>query len=168
MKAVSFHQSLPVANPDSFIDVTMEGPVPGARDLLVEVQAISVNPVDAKIRGGGGPGRPDGSLPILGWDAAGIVSTVGTEVTGFGPGDEVYYAGSVDRPGCYAQFQCVDERLVARKPRSLDFAGAAALPLTTITAWKMLFDRLKIRNGSACSPPQALVPPSTVRFVPVM
>ena len=144
MKAVSFHKSLPVADPDSFIDVTVGDPVPGARDLLVEVHAISVNPVDTKIRGGGGPGRPDGELPILGWDAAGIVRTVGPEVTGFAPGNAVYYAGSVDRPGCYAQLQCVDERLVARKPHSLDFAEAAALPLTTITAWEMLFDRLKI------------------------
>ena len=148
MKAVSFHNSLPVADLNSFIDVEINDPVPGARDLLVEVQAISVNPVDAKIRGGGGPGRPDGALPILGWDAAGIVSAVGSEVTGFGPGDEVYYAGSVDRPGCYAQLQCVDERLVARKPRSLTFAEAAALPLTTITAWEMLFDRLKLGQGA--------------------
>ena len=148
MKAVSFHRSLPIADLDSFVDVTVDDPVPGACDLLVEVQAISVNPVDAKIRGGGGPSRPDGSLPILGWDAAGIVNAVGTEVTGFNPGDEVYYAGSLDRPGCYAQWQCVDERLVARKPRSLDFAGAAALPLTTITAWEMLFGRLKIRNDA--------------------
>ena len=144
MKAVSFYQSLPVDHFESFVDVTIDDPVPGARDLLVDVQAISVNPVDAKIRGGGGPGRPDGALPILGWDAAGIVRAVGGEVTGFASGDEVYYAGSVDRPGCYAQLQCVDERLVARKPRRLDFAGAAALPLTTITAWEMLFDRLKI------------------------
>ncbi len=143
MKAVSFYQPLPVDHPESFVDVTVDNPVPGPRDLLVEVQAISVNPVDAKIRGGNGPGRPNGELPILGWDAAGIVRTVGTEVTGFSPGDGVCYAGSVDRPGCYAQLQCVDERLVAHKPRNLDFVEAA-LPLTTITAWEMLFDRLKI------------------------
>ena len=148
MKAISFHQSLPVDHPESFVDVIVDDPVPGARDLLVEVQAISVNPVDAKIRGGGGPGRPGGALPILGWDAAGIVRTVGTGVTGFASGDQVYYAGSMDRPGCYAQLQGVDERLVAHKPRGLDFAEAAALPLTTITAWEMLFDRLKIGKGA--------------------
>ncbi len=144
MKAVSFYQSLPVDHPESFVDITVDDPTPGAHDLLVEVHAISVNPVDAKIRGGGGPSRPDGALPILGWDATGIVRAVGSEVTGFALGEEVYYAGSVDRPGCYAQLQCVDERLVARKPRRLDFADSAALPLTTITAWEMLFDRLKI------------------------
>ena len=148
MKAITFHKSLPVADPDSFVAVEIDDPAPGARDLLVEVQAISVNPVDAKIRGGGGPGRPDGALPILGWDAAGIVRTVGTGVTGFVVGDQVYYAGSVDRPGCYAQLQCVDERLVAHKPRRLDFAASAALPLTTITAWEMLFDRLKVGKGA--------------------
>ena len=112
----------------------------------MEVRAISVNPVDAKIRSGGGPGRPDGQLQILGWDAAGVVTAVGDSVNTFKPGDEVYYAGDVDRPGSYAQFQCVDERLVGRKPASIGFAEAAALPLTTITAWESLFDRMKIRR----------------------
>ena len=144
MKAVSFHQSLPAADPDSFVDVVMDDPVPGARDLLVEVRAISVNPVDAKIRAGSGPGRPIGELPILGWDAAGVVRAVGPEAAFFAPGDEVYYAGAINRPGSYAQLQCVDERLAARKPASLGFAASAALPLTAITAWEMLFDRLKI------------------------
>jgi NADPH:quinone reductase len=93
---------------------------------------------------GGGPGAPDGSLKILGWDAAGIVRAVGSEVTLFEPGEEVFYAGSVDRPGSYAEFQCVDERIVGRKPKDIGFAESAAMPLTTITAWEMLFDRLKI------------------------
>jgi zinc-binding alcohol dehydrogenase family protein len=148
MKVISFHKSLPIAHPDSFIDLTADRPVAGPRDLLVEVRAISVNPVDAKIRGGGGPGRPHGELPILGWDAAGVVREAGTEVKLFKCGDEVYYAGSVDRPGSYAEFQCVDERIVGKKPERLGFAAAAALPLTTITAWEMLFDRLRVDKSA--------------------
>jgi NADPH:quinone reductase len=151
MKIVSFHQSLPISDSESFLDLTADKPVARARDLLVEIHAIGINPVDAKIRAGGGPGAPSGSLKILGWDAAGIVRAIGPEVTLFRPGDEVFYAGSVDRPGCYAQFQCVDERIVGRKPRSVGFAESAAMPLTTITAWEMLFDRLRIdraRDGA--------------------
>jgi zinc-binding alcohol dehydrogenase family protein len=148
MKAVSFYKSLPLDDPQSLVEVTLETPSPRPRDLLVEVRAISVNPVDAKIRGGGGPARPNGELPILGWDAAGVVKAIGPAVTLFRPGDEVYYAGSVDRPGSYAEFQCVDERIVGRKPRTLGFAEAAALPLTTITAWEMLFDRLRLGQSA--------------------
>ena len=144
MKAVSFYKSLPIADPQSFVDVSVDAPKPRPHDLLVEVRAISVNPVDTKIRAGGGPGRPDGQLQILGWDAAGIVKEVGSAATLFQPGDEVYHAGSVDRAGSYAELQCVDERIVGRKPRTLGFAEAAALPLTTITAWEMLFDRLRV------------------------
>jgi NADPH:quinone reductase len=148
MKIVSFYKSLPISDPNSFIDLAAEEPHPGARDLLVEVQAISVNPVDTKIRSGGGPGRPDGQLQILGWDAAGVVKERGSEVTLFDVGEEVYYAGSVDRAGSYGQFQCVDERIVGRKPKTIGFAEAAALPLTTITAWEVLFDRLGITKDS--------------------
>jgi NADPH2:quinone reductase len=144
MKVISFHQSLPISDPESFLDLSADKPTPGAHDLLVEVRAIGINPVDAKIRAGGGPGSPSGDLKILGWDAAGIVHAVGSDVTLFAPGDEVFYAGSVDRPGCYAEFQCVDERIVGRKPQTVGFAEAAAMPLTTITAWEMLFDRLKV------------------------
>ena len=144
MKVISFRQSLPVSDPESFLDLSAAEPVPRAHDLLVEIRAIGINPVDAKIRAGGGPGSPSGDLKILGWDAAGIVCTVGPDVTLFGPGDEVFYAGSVDRPGCYAEFQCVDERIVGQKPRSVGFAESAAMPLTTITAWETLFDRLKV------------------------
>jgi NADPH2:quinone reductase len=151
MKAVSFYKSLPIEDPESFVDVIVEKPSPGPRDLLVEVRAISVNPVDAKIRAGGGPGSPGGDLKILGWDAAGIVREVGPEVTFLAPGEEVYYAGSVDRAGSYAEFQCVDERIVGRKPKTLGFAEAAALPLTTITAWEMLFDRLRIEKSAGGS-----------------
>ena len=146
MKIVSFHKSLPISDPDSLLDLTTETPRPAPHDLLLEVRAISVNPVDAKIRSGGGPGRPDGQLQILGWDAASVVTAVGSNVCLFKPGDEVYYAGDVGRPGSYAQFQCVDERLVGHKPASIGFAEAAALPLTTITAWESLFDRMKIRR----------------------
>src|ERR1017187_1500266 len=146
MKIVSFHKSLPISDPDSLLDLSAETPKPAPRDLVVEVRAISVNPVDAKIRSGGGPGKPDGQLQILGWDAAGVVTSVGSGVALFKSGDEVYYAGDVGRPGSYAQFQCVDERIVGRKPASLGFAEAAALPLTTITAWESLFDRMKIHR----------------------
>ena len=111
MKVISFHQSLPISDPESLLDLSTNQPAPGAHELLVEIRAIGINPVDAKIRAGGGPGSPGGDLKILGWDAAGIVREVGPDVTLFGPGDEVFYAGSVDRPGCYAEFQCVDERI---------------------------------------------------------
>jgi NADPH2:quinone reductase len=144
MKVVSFHKPLPISDPESFLDLNAEKPLPAARDLLVEIRAVGINPVDAKIRSGGGPGSPTGDLKILGWDAAGVVRAIGAEVTLFAPGDEVFYAGSVDRPGSYAEFQCVDERIVGRKPKKLGFAESAAMPLTTITAWEMLFDRLKI------------------------
>ena len=127
------------------VDIELPKPAPGLRDLLVEVRAISINPVDAKIRAGSGPGSPGGETKVLGWDAAGIVVDVGTKATRFVPGDEVYYAGSVDRAGSYAEFHLVDERIVGRKPTKIGFAQAAALPLTTLTAWEMLFDRLKIR-----------------------
>jgi zinc-binding alcohol dehydrogenase family protein len=148
MKVISFHKSLPLTDPESFLDLSADQPVPRLRDLLVEVGAISVNPVDAKVRAGSGPGKPEGKLPILGWDAAGIVTEVGPEVTLFRAGDDVYYAGSLDRPGSYAEFQCVDERIVGRKPKSLGFAEAAALPLTTITAWETLFHRLRVDRSA--------------------
>ena len=145
MKAISFRQHLPIDQPESLIDVTIDRPTFGPRDLLVEVKAISVNPVDTKIRKGGGPGQPVGDLKILGWDAAGVVVEAGSEVQRFAVGDEVYYAGALNRPGSYAEFQAVDERLVGRKPSAVDFPSAAALPLTTITAWEMLFDCLRLR-----------------------
>jgi len=149
MKAVSFRQQLPIENPESLIDVVIDKPKPEPHDLLVQVRAISVNPVDTKIRKGSGPGQPSGELKILGWDAAGVVEEIGSDVTLFKPGDEVYYAGSVDRPGSYAEFQTVDERIVGKKPGSIDFADAAAMPLTTITAWELLFDRFSLPISSS-------------------
>lgn len=151
MKAVAFLRPLQISDPDSLVDVEVDLPTIGPRDLLVQVQAISVNPVDTKIRAGGGPRHsPTARYHLLGWDAAGIVVKTGSGVTQFNAGDEVYYSGSLDRDGTYAEFHAVDERLVGRKPATLSFAEAAALPLTTITAWEMLFDRIKI-----CVDPEA-------------
>jgi NADPH:quinone reductase len=123
----------------TFADVELHKPSPAGRDLLVKVEAISVNPVDYKQRK-----QATGSR-ILGWDAAGTVEAVGDEVTLFKPGDAVYYAGDVTRPGCNSEFHLVDERIVGRKPNKLDFAQAAAMPLTSITAWEAFFDRLKVQ-----------------------
>ncbi len=145
MKAIGYRQSLPITEANSLIDVTLPDPVPAGHDLLIKVHAISVNPVDTKVRIGVAP--PPGETKILGWDAAGIVLDVGHEVTLFKPGDEVWYAGSITRPGTNAELHLVDERIVGRKPASLDFARAAALPLTSITAWEMLFDRLGIARS---------------------
>lgn len=142
MRAVGFREALPVTDVECLVDIEVDEPTPGAHDLLVEVQAISVNPVDTKVRSRGGPA--DGSWRILGWDAAGVVREVGDGVTLFAPGDHVWYAGALERPGTNAQLHCVDERIVGRKPESLTFAAAAALPLTSITAWELLFDRFKV------------------------
>ena len=131
---------------DVLTDVELDVPTPGPRDLLVEVRAVSVNPVDVKLRGGALPG---GEGPqVLGYDAAGVVLAVGDEVTAFAVGDEVYHAGSIARPGSDQQFQLVDERVAGHKPVSLDFAEAAALPLTTITAWETLFERWRLTADS--------------------
>jgi NADPH2:quinone reductase len=140
MKAVGLTRYLPIADPQSLLDVELERPEPGAHDLLVRVEAVSVNPVDTKVRS---PKPQVEALPrILGYDAAGVVEAVGSAVTLFKPGDAVYYAGDITRSGSNAQFQLVDERIVGKKPRTLDFAQAAALPLTTITAWELLFHRM--------------------------
>lgn len=145
MKAISFTQhALPIDNPQALIDISLPVPTPGPRDLLVEVRAVSVNPVDTKVRAGTFTKEPK----ILGWDATGIVREVGSEVTLFQPGDEVFYAGSIARTGSYSEFHLVDERIVGHKPRSLSAAEAAALPLTSITAWELLFDRLGVVEGS--------------------
>lgn len=142
MKAVGLYRYLPIENPASLVDLELEQPTPGGRDLLVQVKAISVNPVDTKVRK---PKAKEETEPrLLGWDVAGIVEKVGPECTLFKPGDEVYYAGSITRPGGNSEFHLVDERIVGRKPRALSWAQAAALPLTAITAWEALFDRLVI------------------------
>src|SRR5262249_52986542 len=140
MQAIGYYRSLPADDPQSLVDLDLPEPAPGPRDLVVEVRAISVNPVDTKQRRRVAP--PEGQARVLGFDAAGVVRTVGDAVTLFKPGDEVWYAGTIGRPGSNAQLQAVDERIVGRMPASLDFAHAAALPLTTITAWELLFDRL--------------------------
>ncbi|TQI75943.1 zinc-binding alcohol dehydrogenase family protein [Bosea sp. AK1] len=144
MRAVGYRQSQPITAETSLIDLDLPEPKAAGRDLLVEVQAVSVNPVDTKLRIRSQPA--EGQANVLGWDAAGIVRAVGPEVTGFKPGDAVFYAGAIDRPGSNAEFHLVDERIVGPKPKSLGFAEAAALPLTAITAWEMLFDRLDIRK----------------------
>lgn len=154
MKAVAYRQILPITDAQSLIDVELPQPVAEGRDLLVKVEAISVNPVDTKVRQ---RANPEGSDKVLGWDAAGTVVAVGADVTLFKPGDAVYYAGAIDRSGSNAQFQLVDERIVGRKPATLDFAQAAAMPLTTITAWEMLFDRLGVPRGSTPRPGVILV-----------
>lgn len=146
MKAVALKAYLPIDHPHSLLDVDLPQPSPEPHDLLVAVQAISVNPVDTKVRAP--KDRIEESYRILGWDAVGKVVAVGSAVSLFKPGDEVYYAGSIDRPGSNAQWQLVDERIVGRKPKAITKAEAAALPLTAITAWEGLFDRLGVsRTG---------------------
>lgn len=147
MKAVGYHTSLPISDAQSLIDVDIPAPVPTGRDLRVTVKAISVNPVDTKMRVRSAPAV--GSIAVLGWDVAGVVDAAGPEATLFKPGDEVFYAGAIDRPGANAQLHLVDERIVGRKPKSLSFTEAAALPLTSITAWELLFDRLAVRPGKS-------------------
>ena len=140
MKAVGLTRYLPIDDPQSLQDVELAKPEPTGHDVLVRVEAVSVNPVDTKVRS---PKPQQEAQPkILGYDAAGVVEAVGDQVTLFKPGDEVYYAGDITRSGSNAQFQLVDERIVGRKPATLDFAQAAAMPLTTITAWELLFHRM--------------------------
>lgn len=145
MKAIAYQTNLPIDHPDSLVDITLPDPVATGHDLLVEVHAVSVNPVDYKIRSGVKPA--DGEWKVIGWDAAGIVKAVGPDVTLFRPGDRVWYAGSLVRAGSNSELQLVDERIVGKMPQSLDFTAAAALPLTTLTAWELLFDRLEIPQG---------------------
>jgi zinc-binding alcohol dehydrogenase family protein len=147
MVAVGYAASLPITQDQSLFAFETPIPQPGERELLVRVKAVSVNPVDVKVRmrKAGTQARP----VILGWDAAGIVEAVGRNCSLFRPGDHVYYAGNINRPGTNAAFHVVDERIVGRKPKSLGFAPAAALPLTTITAWELLFDRIGVKRGEA-------------------
>ena len=142
MKAVAYRQALPITAADALLDLTLPDPVAAGRELLVRVHAVSVNPVDTKVRHNATP--PEGQVRVLGFDAAGVVEAVGEQVSLFKPGDRVYYAGALNQRGSNAELQCVDERLVGRMPASLNFAQAAALPLTSITAWELLFDRLGV------------------------
>jgi len=145
MKAVGYRKSLSIEAADALIDFEAARPEPKGRDIRVTVKAISANPVDYKVRKRAAP--PEGETKILGFDATGIVDSVGPDVTLFKPGDEVFYAGSILRQGTNSEFHLVDERIVGRKPKTLSFAQAAALPLTSITAWELLFDRLAVMPG---------------------
>jgi len=145
MKAIGYYQPLPIDNPESLQDIELPTPVPGARDLLVRVKAVSVNPVDTKVRKNAAPEA--GQAKVLGWDAVGTVEGVGAQVKNFKVGDRVYYSGSIIRPGTNAELHAVDERIAALAPKSLDDSQAAALPLTTITAYELLFDRLRVPKG---------------------
>ena len=155
MKAIAYYKNLPADHADALQDITVADPVPGDYDLLVDVHAISVNPVDVKIRANRPP--KDGKPEIIGWDAAGIVRAVGAKTRLFQPGDRVWYAGALHRPGANSEQHVVDERIVGHMPKSLDFAQAAALPLTTITAWELLFDRLRVLDNAAPSQRTLLV-----------
>jgi zinc-binding alcohol dehydrogenase family protein len=146
MKAIGYQQAQTSAA-GSLHDIVLPDPVASGHDLLVEIKAISVNPVDTKVRSGTNP--PVGEWKVLGWDAAGVVRAVGPDVSLFKPGDRVWYAGDISRQGTNAELHLVDERIVGHMPKSLSFAQAAALPLTSITAWEMLFDRLGLKQGKA-------------------
>lgn len=140
MKAIGYRTPGPITDEASLVDIDLPDPVPTGRDILVRVRAVSVNPVDYKVRSSSAP--EGDSWKVLGWDASGVVIAAGPDATLFQPGDEVFYAGSIIRPGTNAELHLVDERIVGRKPASLDWAEAAALPLTALTAWEALFDRL--------------------------
>lgn len=142
MKAVGLKTYLPISDPNSLLDINLPIPTPGPRDLLVQVKAVSVNPVDTKVRSP--KAKVEDNYRVLGWDAAGTVVAVGDEVKLFKIGDEVYYAGDITRPGSNSEYQLIDERILGKKPVSLSFAEAAALPLTAITAAEGMFERLRI------------------------
>lgn len=145
MKAIGFTAPHPIDAPEALLDLDLPTPTLRPRDLLVRVEGVSVNPVDVKVRASATP--PAGEARVLGFDAVGVVEAVGPEVSLFKPGDAVSYAGAIDRPGSNAELQAVDERIVGRRPASLTTAEAAALPLTAITAWELLFDRLRVPYG---------------------
>jgi zinc-binding alcohol dehydrogenase family protein len=155
MKAVGYTKSLPIEAAESLADFDATRPEPQGRDIRVAVKAVSVNPVDTKVRKRAAP--PEGETKILGYDAAGVVDAVGPDVTLFKPGDEVFYAGSIQRQGTNSEFHLVDERIVGAKPKTLSFTQAAALPLTSITAWELLFDRLGVMPGKSVDPRTLLI-----------
>jgi zinc-binding alcohol dehydrogenase family protein len=155
MRAIALTRYLPAEDPQAFVEVELPKPAPRGHDLLVRVKAVSVNPVDVKVRSPRPAVEPEPR--VLGWDAAGVVEEVGEAVTLFRPGDEVYYAGSIDRPGSDSEYQLVDSRIAGPKPRSLDFEAAAAMPLTTITAWEGLFERLGVPRDPAANARRSLL-----------
>lgn len=146
MKAIGFKTSLPIEDKESFIEFEAVKPIPGAHDLLVKIDAISVNPVDFKIRQNSAKDTVLETPKIIGWDAAGIVQAVGEKVTLFEVGDPVYYAGDITKQGSNAEYQIIDERIVGRKPTLLSIEEAAVIPLTVLTAWEILFDRIRINE----------------------
>lgn len=149
MKAIGYKKSLPIEDPESLVDIELPMPAASGRDLLVKINAIAVNPVDYKIRQRAP--AAEGEYKVIGWDAVGEVIALGDEAAGFKPGDLVYYAGDLNHQGCNAEYQLVDKRLVGHKPKSLSDAEAAALPLTAITAWEMLFEHLDIKQHSSAA-----------------
>ena len=144
MKAVGFYKSLAITDADSLLDVLLDDPEPGEKDLLVSVEAVSVNPADAKRRVRTAAEKPHKTPFLLGYDAVGIVRSCGRAVTGFEPGDRVWYAGDAKRPGSYGEMQCVDHRIVSRAPKGTSPEAAASMPLVSLTAWEMLFSRLQV------------------------
>ncbi len=155
MRAVGYRQPGILAREDALVDIELPAPQPAGRDILVEVRAVSVNPVDVKVRSRDAP--ETGEWKVLGWDAAGIVRAAGPQASLFAPGDAVFYAGAIGRPGSNSECQLVDERIVGAKPASLDWAEAAAMPLTSITAWEALFDRLEVRRPVPGAAPAILI-----------
>lgn len=156
MRAIAFREPGPIDRADALVEIELADPVPGPRDLLVRVRAVSVNPIDTKVRRGL-RGPASGDWRVLGFDAAGEVVAVGEAVTGYAPGDHVFYAGQIDRPGSNAELQLVDERIAGRKPATVGWAEAAALPLTAITAWEALFDRIEVTRAVPGAAPAVLV-----------
>ena len=155
MRAIGYQNPSPITDDTSLVDIDLPEPSPEGHDILVEVKAVSVNPVDYKVRRSTPPQGTD--WKVLGWDASGIVRAVGKDVTLFRPGDQVFYAGSISRPGSNAELHLVDERIVGPKPRTLDWAEAAALPLTAITAWEALFERLDVKKAVPGAAPAILI-----------
>ena len=155
MKAIGYKTPGPITADASFVDIELPDPVATGRDILVQVRAVSVNPVDYKVRSSSAPEGDD--WKVIGWDASGVVVAVGPDATLFKAGDEVFYAGSIIRPGTNAELHLVDERIVGRKPASLDWAEAAALPLTSLTAWEAMFDRLDVTRAVPGAAPAILI-----------
>lgn len=144
MKAIGFKTSLSIEKEDSFIEFETPKPVPGTHDLLIKIEAVSVNPVDFKIRQNSAKETVLETPKIIGWDAVGIVEAVGDKVSLFKVGDEVFYAGDLTKQGSNAEYQVIDERIVGKKPKSLTIEQSAVMPLTGLTAWEILFDRIRI------------------------
>ena len=144
MKAIGYQKAGPISEPDLLVDIELPVPELRARDVLVAVKGISLNPVDAKIRTNI---SPESGYKVIGYDACGTITQIGAEVTDYKVGDEVFYAGDLSRPGTNSEFHAVDERIIGKKPQSLDYEEAAAIPLTAITAWELLFDCLRLVEG---------------------